>query len=155
MNRMKKTIWIVLPFVLLTAMVLAVVAWNAFHSKREFIVLYNKELNFCFLIDDRYKYEVLDNAFIYSGGKNEGRIELIKASLSDDILKVNINEFNAGYKKTNRKRIYEYEVENGYILRDTFRNISMSPVNLVPYKSSCEKIKSNFKKHREIFRSQK
>ena len=132
-------------------MVLFIVSYNAFNRKRSFIVLYNTELRFCFLIGDGYKYDVQDRSFTYGGGKNKGHMSLISSELSSDFARVKINGFKGSYKKSKNKRVYEYQLNSSYILRDVFVNAENMPVNLVPYREECSKIKSNFKNHIKIF----
>lgn len=131
------------------------IAWNGLRTKRNFIVLFNKKLNFCLLVDDRYKFKLGESSLSYSGGKNSGELSLIQAGISQDAIKVNINGFKAGYKKLKNVRVYEYQLSENFIIRDNFINKEKSIVNLVPYRIECSKIKNNFKNHIEIFRSEK
>jgi hypothetical protein len=127
------------------------IAWLGLSAKRDFVILYNTKLNFCFMVDNRYKLEISDESFKYRGGKNSGHIQLIKAGLSSDIVKVEMNGFKAGYKKVKNIRYYEFKLNDDYILRDSYQNLEKTIVNLVPYGIECSKIKQNFKKHLEIF----
>jgi|SaaInlStandDraft_5_1057022.scaffolds.fasta_scaffold137748_2 hypothetical protein len=124
---------------------------TALQVKRNFIVLHNEEFGFCFLVDDGYKFQISDNSFKYSGGKNQGHMQLISGSFSKGIHKTKINGFSSGYKKEINKRIYEYKLNDKTILRDTFVNRQQMPVNLVPYREDCQKIKMNFINHIQIF----
>jgi len=144
---------IVLLFIIISALVISIVVRNAFKIQRDFALYYNTNLGFCFLIDDGYQLEFFDKSFIYRGGKNRGDMQLVKADLSSDIIKVNINGFDSGYKKLKNFRIYEYRLLKGYILRDNFEIVQRMPVNLVPYKKeACDRIKLKFKKHIKIFK---
>lgn len=130
---------------------LTYIGWKAVSTKREFVVLFNDNLGLCFLVDSGYTYELNSSDFTYGGGKNSGHFVLSKESISPAMNEIEINGFKGGYQKTVNKRIYEYKLNNGYKLRDEFVNAQDMPVNLVPYKSSCKKIKNKFKKHIKIF----
>ncbi|MAX66839.1 MAG: hypothetical protein QF441_10290 [Bacteriovoracaceae bacterium] len=150
-----KTYKIVLSLAVAVFLVLSVVLVQAFKTERNFVVFYNQELNFCFLVDDRYSYELDKTFFRYWGGKNKGKIELLNDKLSKDLKKVNLNGFLAGYKKSKNNRHFEYELNQEYKLVDNFINASKSPVNLVPYRKECKKIMQNYKNHKEIFKERK
>lgn len=147
-----KTSKIIIVIVIIIGIVLGVVAWNAFRIKHKFVVLYNTSMDFCFLVDDRYKLALFTDHFEYTGGKNKGIITIENQKLSENILKVNINGFMGGYRKLKNKRIYEYQLFDQYKLVDVFENASKMPVNLVPYRKNCKKIMTNFKNHIEIFK---
>ena len=146
--KQKYIVSIVITVILL---VCSYIAWMGLSAKREFVVLHNTHLDFCFLVDNRYKLDITEKGFKYQGGKNSGDIQLIKAALSSDIVRVEINGFKGGYKKVKNIRYYEFQLNEDYILRDTYRNHEKTIVNLVPYRIECSKIKQNFKKHLEIF----
>ena len=146
-----KTSTIVGVLVAVVASVLFIVAFQAFYVKRTFVVYYNGHLDFCLLVDDRYAVEYQNNILKYSGGKNSGEISLFKGSLDSNLKRQRINGFEGGYKKSKNLRHYEYKLNEEYVLVDRFVNAQKSPVNLVPYREECYKIKNNFKVHKEIF----
>lgn len=146
-----KTSSIVVIIVGVTLGLVLMIAWNALRVKREFVVLYNDELKFCFLVDEGTQYDIGRESFSYWGGKNKGHMQLMKGEISKDFVKVMLNGFQTGYKKIKNKRIYEYSLGQSVKLRDVFVNRENMPVNLVPYRESCTKIKSNFKNHIKIF----
>lgn len=147
-----KTKTIVLIIIVAVISVLGIVSFNAFKTPRHFTVLVNDKLNICFLVDDRYKVEIEKYSFKYSGGKNSGLMTLEKSQLSSDINEVEMNGFKAGYKKSKNLRVYEYKLSQKYILRDKFVNAGKMPVNLVPYRDECLKIKEKFSNHIQIFK---
>ena len=113
-----KTKSIVAVIVLVILSVMGLVAWNAFSVKREFVVLYNTQHEFCFLLDDGYKYSIQKDGLTYSGGKNSGEIKLLKGELSPGFNKVGINGFVSGDKKLKKLRVYDFILGNGYKLVD-------------------------------------
>lgn len=147
-----KTSTIVGTISLVVIGVLSLVAWNAFKIDRKFVVLHNSELGFCFLVDDGYKYELSKESFTYGGGKNSGELKLVPGKLSADYKLIDINGFKGSYKKEKNKRIYEYQISENLKLVDHFVNAGKMPVNLVPYRDECKRIKENFKDHKEIFK---
>ena len=146
-----KTYQIVLVVISLIIGVCALVLWNAFKIKREFVVLYQPNLNFCFLVDDRYELDIDKNSVKYSGGKNSGHLQFLRSSLTKNYQKVEINGFYGSYAKMKNKRIYEYEINDTFIVRDEYENVEKSIVNLVPYRDDCIKIMHKFKNHKKIF----
>ncbi len=148
---MKKTWVIVSIFAFIAILVLGVVSWNALRVDRKFVILHNPKLNFCYIVDDGLQYQINNRSFTYRGYKNNGKVELLERGLAQDLQKVDINGFKSGYKKLKNFRIYEYQLNDSYVLRDTFEVIESMPLNLVPYRETCDKIKEQFKNHIEIF----
>ena len=146
-----KTSTIVSVLISIEIVVITIVAIQACKVKREFVVLFNNHLNFCFLVDDRYTLEIKDTEFTYVGGKNSGVIKLVKGGIDPKIKRQKLNGFVGAYKKEKNLRYFEYKLNENYILTDSFIHAEKSPVNLVPYREDCSKIKNNFKKHNEIF----
>lgn len=119
---------------------------------RDYVVLYAPTFDICFLVDQvSYQFEVQDNSIHYSTGKKIGHIQLLKQQLSNDILKTGMNGFEGGYKKFKNVRRFEYKLNDEYILRDDFQNVSMGLANLVPYKNNCQKIMKTYPKVQKIF----
>jgi hypothetical protein len=146
-----KTKYIILIIILVLASVFSIVLWNAFKGDRNFVVLESVKHNFCILIDNRYKYSYADGILSYTGGKNSGKMEIHESGISKDISLARIGDFSGGYKKLVNFRVYEYLLSDKVVLRDTFEIIQKIPVNLVPLRYDCDKIKQNFKKHVQIF----
>jgi hypothetical protein len=146
-----KTSTIVGVLIAVVASVLFIVAFQAFYIKRTFVVYFNGHLDFCLLVDDRYNVSYENSILKYSGGKNSGEITLFKGSLDSMLKRQKFNGFEGGYKKSKNLRHYEYKLNDDYVLVDRFVNAQKSPVNLVPYREECPKIKNNFKVHQEIF----
>jgi hypothetical protein len=146
-----KTKNIILIILIAISLVLSLIIWNAFSVKRDFALFISQKHNFCIIVDNRYKYSYSNNILTYSGGKNSGRIELVPGGLSKDIFPATISDFVGGYKKLINFRIYEYILSSEFVLRDTFEIAKKIPVNLVPLRHDCEKIKTRIKKHIQIF----
>jgi hypothetical protein len=143
MNAFKIILILICVFISIVGLVL----YNAFGTKRTFTILTLQEFGICFMVSGELKYELTNNGFRYSGGKNKGEFKLLKQQLSNDITKVKINGFNAGYSKAKNVRVYEYEVgakSGELILQDTFLYASKSPMNLVPYSDECKDILKNY-----------
>ncbi len=135
----------------LVVTVLTVVIYNAFNAKREFVLLTADKFEICYLLDTGYQYELNEKGFRYWGGKNSGNVIFKQGRLSADVLPIENNGMNAGYRKLINKRIFEYEIGADYLIKDTFVNAGRMPVNLVPYYKVCDKLKAKFKKHLPIF----
>lgn len=146
-----KTKYIFISLALFLALIISLVLWNAFRVKRNFTLLKSVRFDFCILVDDRYSFSSDSRSLKYKGGSNHGHIELIKSGLSKDIIKSQIGDFEAGYKKIKNFRIYEYKLSDTYILRDTFENVKKMPLNLVPRRIDCPKIEEKFKVIKNIF----
>jgi len=125
--------------------IIAVIAFQVFSTDRSLTVYSVKNSNICFLVPNTIKVELTENGFKYSGGKNYGHIQLLDQGLSKEYLKATINEFEAGYYKNVNVRNYEYKINNSKIIRDEFVYIKKSPLNLVPYKTNCDKFVKHHK----------
>lgn len=132
-------------------LVIIIVMNNKLGVKRSFVVMSVKGTEACFLVDDAYKVTFNKDSIEYANGKNSGTLTVHHRPISSDFHATTINDLPAAYKKLKNKRIYEYEVAPNFIIKDVFVFVDKSSVNLVPYKETCEKIKLNFKQHREIF----
>jgi len=132
------------------AIVFSIIIYNAFGFKRKFTVLVSESHNFCFLVNSDLKYELTPSGFKYHGGKNRGEFTLSRDGFLEGVNRVEINSFEAAYKKEKNLRTYQYLLDsNDLVLTDRFVYASKSPLNLVPYRGDCEKIRENYKN--EIF----
>ena len=140
-----KTTYIIVALVLAIATTFSIIIYNAFGFKRKFVVLNSSQYNICFLVNSDLQYEIKPGGFKYWGGKNSGEFTLERSGFMDGLEQVPINGFNAGYKKIKNFRLYQYALdESGTVLTDRFQYVSKSPLNLVPYREDCEKIKNNY-----------
>ncbi len=137
---------IILSLVMTIAIIFTVIIYNAFGFKRKFNVLISEQYNFCFLVNSDLEYELTPYGFTYKGGKNRGEFTLSRRGFIPGANRVEINGFEAAYKKEKNLRTYQYLVgEGGLILTDRFVYASKSPLNLVPYRKECSKIRENYK----------
>jgi hypothetical protein len=145
-----KTYKIIAVLVCVFISIVALVLYNAFGTKRQFTILTMEKYGICFMVSDELEYKLTPKGFTYRGGKNHGSFELLNSGLSENITRVKINGFNAGYSKEKNKRVYEYELDATdklVIFKDSFMYASKSPMNLVPYNTDCKNILKNFPKH--------
>lgn len=138
---------IFLSLFLTLAVIFSVIIYNAFGFKRKFTVLVSEKYNFCFLVNSDLSYELTPSGFTYRGGKkNRGEFTLSRDGFLADANRVEINSFQAAYKKEKNLRTYQYLLaDDGLILTDRFVYATKSPLNLVPYRQDCLKIRGNYK----------
>lgn len=104
------------------------------------------------MADSSLKIDYHTDYIVYSGGKNQGVLRLKKGTLNETAYKVKNNGFESSVNKMKNKRVFEYKLNDEFILEDTFTYAAKSPLNLVPYRDECESIYQKFPKHQVIFK---
>ncbi len=126
--------------------VLVWVFYLAFTEPRDFRLFVINDGRACFLVDIRYDIKTDDQAIYYSGKKNSGVLTLHKRKVAGTMTNAQINGLVSGYEKIKNKRIYEYQINPDFIIRDEFVFAGKSPLNLVPYVNECKTLKELHKK---------
>lgn len=107
------------------------------NSEQSFHVITWKKYDICFLIPDSFKIEKDKTGFQYIGGENSGHLVLSQGSISSDYIKTTMGDFKAGYKKTVNLRLFQYEIQPGVILSDTFDFAKRKPANIISVRKNC------------------
>ncbi|MCT4643158.1 MAG: hypothetical protein N4A33_12780 [Bacteriovoracaceae bacterium] len=111
-------------------------------NKRTFSLINITDFDSCFLIPSDYKVEKLSQGFKYYLKNNYGHIVLEKRSFDEsNLTKARVGEFEVKYAKLKNDRVFEYKLNNDFLLKDTFVIIKKMQPNLVPLKSKCKKLK--------------
>jgi len=144
---------IIIGLIFVFIVVATIIIYNAFGFKRKFTILTLKEFNVCFMVNQELSYELTPNGFKYWGGKNSGEFNFKTKGFLEGVNYVDINGFKAAYKKEKNLRIYQYDIssdQNSVIITDHFVYASKSPLNLVPYRDDCDKIRAKHKDQVEL-----
>lgn len=115
------------------------------NSEQNFHVITWKKYDICFLIPENFKIEKHDAGFKYIGGKNSGNLTLSQDKISSDYKETMIGDFKAAYKKTATLRLFQYEVQPGVILSDSFVFAKKKPANIIPVRKNCSEYLKRFK----------
>lgn len=144
----KSKIVIFSTLIIAIAVTFAVIINNAFNSDRTYTILTLDQFGVCFMVNSELEYIITPNGFKYSGGKNFGEFTLSRDGLISESNKVTINNFKAAYTKEKNLRTYQYLLDDTKtVFTDKFVFVKKSPLNLVPYRSECKKIKKNYPNH--------
>lgn len=144
----KSRILIFSSLVIAIAVTFFVIINNAFNTNRSYKILTLDQYGICFMVNSELDYEITPNGFRYSGQKNYGEFTLSRSGLIDEANKVEINGFKAAYTKQKNLRTYQYLLDqDGTVFTDRFVFVKKSPLNLVPYRKECKRIKKNYPDH--------
>lgn len=146
----KTTILIIAAF---SALFVVMTLLNIYrHTGKDYTVIYFPEFEVCYLYDDAYQIDLVQNGFKYKVGSNSGVVSLREGPLSEGYRWAGetLGEFQAKYMKNKNDRIVEYKLSEKMHLRDDFHYIKSGGLNLVLYKKECSIFLKKYSKKQEI-----
>lgn len=114
------------------------------NAARAYKVLKWQKYDICFLVAPNYEVTVTKDGFSYTAGKNSGEFTTHYRGVDPGIKQSQFGELKGGYSKEVDFRTFEYEVQDGVIIRDRFDFVKKNFANLLPVRANCSKYLKRF-----------
>ena len=132
---------IVFIFAGISLLAIVIILIQTLRVKRVNTVYFLAGQDLCFVADQNYRIETVEDGFNYFAGENKGEVRVVnQIGLSPGLEASTINDIEYGYLKEKNYRTYEYVLNENHVLKDYFLYKKRAPVHLVPYRNECKKM---------------